>query len=94
MMGAGPMPYRVEVLTAEQVAERDPFGGCGVKLPLAPGTTSEQAERFVREAFGQAPFTAFGHCVWVDIRAFPPEMSAEIMRAIWDKRLPSCRVSG
>lgn len=76
--------YRMDVHNADELVERDPFGGMGVFLPSA---TSEGDEilSLVTDVFGIIPAVAFpGRGAWIDTSA--AGLGSSEARARWEAR--------
>lgn len=60
------MPYYQQVLSPEEVAGQDPFGGRGVQVALDPGQSRDDViERMEREYPGRG-WVIFDSCAWVE----------------------------
>lgn len=88
------LAYRLEMLTAEQIAAQDPFAGAGVLLPT-DGLGQEAAGIRLTKIFGTVPYVVFPGCAWLDASAFPEEMTGEAAQIIWREQvLPEQRDGG
>jgi hypothetical protein len=85
------LAYRAEMLTPEQIAVQDPFGGAGVMLPFTDELAREEAESQLRELFGAAPYVAFTSHAWLDRRGLPEGVSNSEIEDIWRGTLPGYR---
>ena len=79
------LAYRLEMLTEEQIAGQDPFGGSGTRLPLTDVPGREEAGLRLRELFGAAPYVVFSSHAW----GLPEVVSNNEIEDIWRGRPPS-----